>query len=514
MHHPQRRPRLLAGLAAAAALTAALPGTAGAWDFGLKQTHEVEGEQRTRLTLGLKLYGALDGTAEQLDPVPVDTAETTFSTGPLLWSQLKVGGEMKLVLHAGLPLIITAGAEGYGFTGQLAGGPNLEGVELPASEAEVLFMRKAYATMSVGPFLTLGGGLMGFQWGLGLLANSGDVGWEPGSARFSNPTLGDTNLRLMAATGPHLEDVGLTIFVFRDQVYEDAGLRPRDEATQWGGGFRFAHKELLHGGMFIVQRHQEADSGASLDVKAIDLTGGVTVAEGEGWSLKTEVEAAFVTGETDLAPSFDHRTHDVRQIGAAWRTSLSAGSVGGVLDVIYASGDQNLSDGEQNGFKADRNFEEGLLLYRHLLAAQTGYGATTASDPLLIGVPPEDLDRFPSGGSLTNTVAFFPRAWWRPLKQLELYGGPLFAFSEVPLVDPLNTNFGGGEARNALNGAPGSFLGTELDVGVRGQVSWSPLKLSAGLERGLLLPGTAFDDDNGEAMAPLFGSRAMLRAEF
>lgn len=514
MNQGQRWPVRAASVWLVAGLITTLPAIAEAWDLGITQTQEIDGEPRPRLKIDLHLYGAAEGTAEQLDPVAVDTADTTFQTGPLLWSQLKLGGELKMVFFQGLPIIVTAGAEGYGYSGQLLGEPNLDGVELPASAESAIFMRKAYGTVSVGPFLTLGGGLMGFQWGLGLLANSGDVGWEPGSARFSNPYLGDTNLRLMAATGPWLENLGLTAFVFRDQAYEDASLRPGDDAEQLGGGFRFANGDRYRGGMFLVQRRQETERGRYLEVKALDLTGGVTLAEGEGWTLKTEAEVALVSGETDLGPTFDHQLHDVRQFGGVWRTSLSTRKVGGVLDVVYATGDRNLADGDQNAFKADRNFEVGLLLYRHLLAAQTGYAATTASDPTLIGVPPEDIDRFPSGGGVTNTIAFFPRAWWRPLPQLELYGGPLFAFSEVPLVDPLNTNFGGGDARNALNGTPGSLLGTELDVGVRGQISVQALTLSAGLEGGLLLPGGAFDDAQGEAMAPLFGSRAMLRAQF
>ena len=41
---------------------------------------------------------------------------------------------------------------------------------------------------------------------------------------------------------------------------------------------------------------------------------------------------------------------------------------------------------EQNAFRMDPNFEVGLLLFRHVLAAQTGRAPVTAGDPTLVGV--------------------------------------------------------------------------------------------------------------------------------
>ena len=101
----------------------------------------------------------------------------------------------------------------------------------------------------------------------------------------------------------------------------------------------------------------------------------------------------------------------------------------------------------------------GMLLYRQVLSAQTGRGVATASDPELVGYPSAGIERFATRGSITNTVAFFPRAYWQPLAGLEVYGGPLVAFNATSNIDPLNTRLAGGSARNALNAKPGTYLG-------------------------------------------------------
>ena len=76
-----------------------------------------------------------------------------------------------------------------------------------------------------------------------------------------------------------------------------------------------------------------------------------------------------------------------------------------LCDFIYASGDQNFDDHQQNAIKIDPNFESGLLLFRHVLAAQTARGPITAGDPNLVGSPSENLDRFPTRRSISNTYS-------------------------------------------------------------------------------------------------------------
>ena len=182
--------------------------------------------------------------------------------------------------------------------------------------------------------------------------------------------------------------------------------------------------------------------------------------------------------------------------------------------MIYASGDQNFDDGSQNGFKVDPNYELGLLLFRHVIASHTGRAPITASDLNLVGRPNEDLERFPSRGSVTNTIAIFPKAWARLTDGLEVYGGPLVAWGEVPLADPRNTRFNGGYPINLLGGQGGTYLGTELDLGLRFLMDLGGVaRFNIGFEGAVFLPGNAFKS-SGESMAQMYGGRLMAQTKF
>lgn len=462
----------------------------------------------------LQLTGRFMGTAEQAPTIPVASG-VTFDPGLLVTGQARLGVVIEARFGAKFPIILHGEVEGYAYSGQLAGTSDVDGVDMPADQTDDLYLRTAFARVSLANLLTVGAGVVAFEWGLGLLANGGvtNPDWDAGAAQFADPYLPDTNLRLLLATGPH-GDLGVQIFGFRDEVQVNDSLRPGDEATQAGGGIRMGKKGGPSGGLLVVRRTIDAPDNDALEVSAVDATVRYPMTLDGGARLTIEGELAYVEGETSFAPSFDHRTRRVQQLGAAVRARLHAGKVGLVIDGVYASGDRNLADGEANNFLADRNYEMGLLLFRYMNAAQSGHAPVTASDPNLIGVPPEDVDRFPTRGGISNTIAFFPRLYYRPLSTLEVYGGPLIAFSEVPIVDPLNTNFAGGSPRNAFDGAPDRYMGTELDVGARGQWSWDSVQLRAGVEGGILLPGGAFKGADGVGQDAVFGGRLTVEAGF
>jgi SAM-dependent methyltransferase len=96
---------------------------------------------------------------------------------------------------------------------------------------------------------------------------------------------------------------------------------------------------------------------------------------------------------------------------------------------------------------------------------------------------------------------------------LDIYGGPLFAFSSAKLTDVFNTRLGGGVAINSLGGRPGNFLGTELDLGISARYRPFPeLELSGTFEAGIFFPGNAFITPNGENLPPVSMARFRLRA--
>lgn len=432
-----------------------------------------------------------------------------YDPEPALDTQLRVGFLFDTA-KAWSPLFITAEYEHDLLTGVFDGGTEADGlVDPPFEEETETQLRKAYGRVTFGPIVTLAGGFMTSHWGLGLLANDGAHDWAPGSAYFGDPRRGDRVLRGLLATGPW---TGADLFLAAgyDVVQGDDVTLGGDEARQVIAAATLGYERPRTIGVYGVYRTQEAEDGKETEVGVVDLYGKWSGSMSARVDYTTEVEAAVVFGETELSPTPEHARHDVLQLGVATRIGIDAGGFGGVLDFLYASGDQNFEDGEQNAFKPDPNYEVGLFLFRHLLAATTARAPVTAANAKLSGVPAEDLERFPTRGSASNTYTFFPRLWYRPVAGFELYGGPLFAFTNVPLADPVRTKQHGGVAHNAFDAAPGDYLGTELDLGVRYRTIIAGTELTVGVEGGVFQPGSAFDDAEGDGLDAIGGARALL----
>lgn len=408
-----------------------------------------------------------------------------------------------------------ADVEGVAYPQERPCDPDQHDGSLPCSAQ----LRKAYANLTIASFVTLRTGYMTSHWGLGLLANDGAHGWTPGSAYFGDPRSGDRVLRFMAATGPH-KVLGrpTLVTVATDKVQGDDIMLKGDSAEQRLAALVWGYKQDRQIGAYVVNRHQTVptpDRDKATDVWVFDLYTKWTWALSESLRLQMEVEGVFIDGDTSLAPSPEFPESEVRQAALAARVKLSGERAGGVLDMIVASGDQNFDDGRQSAFKADPNYEMGLLLFRHVLAAQTARAPATASDLSLVGQPNEDLDRFPTRGSVSNTYTFFPRGWYRLTSGLELYGGPLLAWGEVPLADPRNTRFAGGYPANLLGGSSGErFLGLEADLGLRGQVLLAGMELMLGAEGGALFTGPAFKGTDGVELGTIYGGRLIAQLRF
>ena len=87
-------------------------------------------------------------------------------------------------------------------TGVVTGGPtrvvpagqmdsSIDGIGLPNGEGTDTQLRKLFARAALGYNLQASAGVQTSHWGLGLLANDGTYGWEPGNARFTDPRGGD-----------------------------------------------------------------------------------------------------------------------------------------------------------------------------------------------------------------------------------------------------------------------------------------------------------------------------------
>jgi hypothetical protein len=392
------------------------------------------------------------------------------------------------------------------------------GIGMPGDTPYATPLRKAYVRLAYRDAVVAGAGVMTSHFGLGLLANDGAHGWEPGSARFADPRGGDRVLRAFLGTGP-LGRAGLVALVAVDEVLEDDALlgasQPApstggDSAKQAVGLVSMGRPGADWAGVYAAYRDQTTSDGRWLHATAFDLSATLRRPVAPSADLFVGTEAAYVVGDTSFAPTPTFTTQQLRQFGAAVRSTLDLGTCGVALDGLYASGDGNPDDSYQTGFRASSNYDFGLILFRQVMAAQSARSPITAANPALVGTAATGLERVPTRGSATDTVAVFPRLFVRPIQGLEVYGGALFAWAPAGLIDPFNSAVAGGTARNALNGSPGSYLGTELDAGVRGRFLFWGTELALGVEGGVLISGSAFQSATGSLPAAVSAGRVMV----
>lgn len=415
--------------------------------------------------------------------------------------------------------------------GTLSGGSDgFAGDRLPGSAAESVVLQDAYIGAKYGRLFGFRLGAMSSQWGSGLVANDGGNGLSmERNDWFTLTRASDRNLRAMVHAMPwaNCEDSalrGLMFIAALDKVLDDDTATSIDgqNAEQVVGAMRMHLAEKRWFGLYYVRRWQHHDlnanwnPGKDLRVHVVDAALDLDWRDKETRKgLRVEAEAAGIVGDTSLSPTPEHPRHDVQQFGAFGRATFVGVAGTGLtlqLDGGYFSGDANVDDGKVTAFRADRNMRQGLLLFERVLAWQTGRARRTASNPTLVGVPAEDLDRLASGGAVFDAITIYPKVGYRVLDWLEIYGGALLAWAPAPLVDPLSTRiFGGGQPMNfAGQKADGRYLATEIDLGAR--ATWrlgEPWKaaVQVALEQGILLPGgalgtlTSIDNTDNHAYA-------------
>ncbi|MCC6620304.1 MAG: hypothetical protein IT385_03570 [Deltaproteobacteria bacterium] len=478
--------------------------------------HRLVGGAAAATPVGLTARVRAHATFFGASSFPTDRDGTSFDLDPVIDTQFRVRADYRLALSpSARAAFLTLAYEHDLMSGRVAGGAgDYVGIDAPwSSDADDHQLRQAFARLSFSEALTLQLGATTSHWGLGLLANDGAHGWAPGSGRFSDPRGGDRVLRALVATGPHTE-LGLTAFAAIDDVLGDDVLVGDDEAWQAVAGVMLGlPTDAAQLGLYGVYRAQEARDGDRTEVGVVDLYGRVTHDAGRV-TYGAELEAALITGSTDLAPTADHPTHDVLQVGAALRLTADMCMGGAALDVLFASGDAAFDDDTQSGFRADRNFDRGILLDDVVLAARSARTPIRAADPELVGVPSEDLDRLPTRGNPTNTLSFHPRGWLRPVDGLELYAGVLVALSASDESDAFNARVdSGGYPTNALGGDPGVLVATEIDLGARVSTLLWGTRLVIGLEGGVLLPGSGLTGPGDLGADPVWGGRALVTYE-
>ena len=386
-------------------------------------------------------------------------------------------------------------------------GPTIVAPRVPVPPASSLELRQAYLEYR----WATGAARLGqqtSQFGLGILSNAGATDAAPGD--FGHSRFGSLVLRGLLIGRPLFSLGGawraVEPLVAADLVVRDgtADLYQGDRAVQGIVGLRFNAAPDRIVALTAIYRRQRADNAPggerATDVLVIDLSARWVFS-----SLTVGFELAAITGSTTQGRTNESPVMQVRQLGALGKIAWHRGSTSVLFDVGYASGDNNPYDDQLNGFRFDRDFHAGLILFEQVLGYQTARSALRLADPALVGAPPEGLNLLPTGGAITGAVWLFPRVSQSLTDWLVLYGGPLVAFSTAKLSDPYSSRLlGGGAALNYLGAKPGDYLGTELDLGLQGRWDLTKdLRLAGTLEGGAFIPGNAFQRPTGTRMDPV-----------
>jgi hypothetical protein len=400
-------------------------------------------------------------------------------------------------------------------------------------------------------------GQQGSFWGMGILANDGD---HP--TIFGDYQRGALTERVLFATTPLGKGTPLTVALAGDLVFEDntADLLDNDlddeGENERPGGRRHEGDRAFQGvaaiawrtkaydlGVYGVVRHQERDAQSvdeltpfieDLTVGVLDVAGKFNArVPGADAYLYGALEAATIFGSTSfvrsgyaavLDPREEREDEKIRSFGTAVRLGavhMSGEGKGRFGDLVvelewgYASGDADPYDGTTRRFTMDPNHNVGLVLFDQVLAWKTARAATIAQDPSLVNRPSPGVQLLPSKGGVFGATYLNPRAVVRPLPWIDLKGGVLIAQTTADFVDPYHygalgnvANYDGGDARR-------HDLGLELDLGADARIAVDDaMNVQAGVDFGALLPGHAFDDEDGEGMANQYLVNAKVGLQF
>ncbi len=383
-------------------------------------------------------------------------------------------------------------------------------------DARQIALRKLYLE-----WRTLGGALMAgrmaSEWGLGILANSGDRDLaEWGTTHFgSDYNFGDVVDRVLLATAPllHLIDAPwasrLVLAVGADVVVRDERIdrAQGDIAGEAIGVLRYAHKGN-EAGVYAAYRDLRDRYHDTLNVTALDVYGRGSFRMGD-FDLTATGELAWVTGDTTWGRSAGCTgSLDVAQLGYVARAGATYKplALGGDVELGYASGDTNPFDCNLRNFTFDPDYNPSLILFEELRAAETVAAQANVSDPARVGVPPDSARLLPTGGAVSNAIYLRPTVRYR-FGDLGAKLSVLWARAEENVVDPYNTTLlsAGGDRPLSYQGGIGARkdLGIEVNVGVDYTYTLAgggnPLELKLALQAGQLNPGSAFDNGQGQA---------------
>jgi hypothetical protein len=353
-------------------------------------------------------------------------------------------------------------------------------------------------------------------WGSGVLLNSGDE-----RLAFGDPRGGTIVERVSWKGRPFGARTPFELLVASDLVFADRQSRliDGDVTVQSMVGASYVAGAQRRLGLLVLGQERQPNVAriGPLLGKPMERTVTLDVAgswnalvPGQSTHIFAEVEVAQVLGVTQSG-DFGHGANgpqaSVRRFGAFARVgALSTkgvadqrwGHFGVSLEWAWASADSNTNNRADTRFVFEPNRRVGLVLFDEVLRWKTARAAV-AGQALAAGFSvPRDIA---SQGGFFGATYLAPSILYRPHPRVDVRGSLLVAEATRDFVDPVRMR-STGECRNYDGGScRARDLGMELDAGIEYR---QPLRggtaASLGAQGGLLLPGHAFDDAQGNRL--------------
>lgn len=379
-----------------------------------------------------------------------------------------------------------------------------------------VFVRRLYGDVMtpIGLFRV---GRQAFTEGASITVNDGDGRKN----RFGFARHGNSADRVLFATKPleiakpaaerdTTEGRGGFLILAYDRLVGDNPQRFSDDLHGWITALRWLEPTHRLGGDFEAQLYHAYRWSKDNDT-GVSILGGRLMSK-LGNDLHAGIEGTVITGSTrEVASAYRVITNDaavkqdVHQLGARAVVRYDRPSYGLYLEADYASGDSDPSiQTPLTQFRFAEDTRVGLLLFEHVLAYQSARAAASGIAVLQnLNAPSLPIDQVATRGSFTNAAALFPQVDVRPLPDLLFRGGVLFAWAPARVVDPIASLQRRDGLRidddlvNFKGGRPGRYYGTELDLRIQYRLYEH---FAADLEGAMLLPGSALEDANGDAV--------------
>ncbi len=355
-------------------------------------------------------------------------------------------------------------------------------------------------------------GQMTSEWGLGILANGG----EDHKNSFWDSRYGDLVERILFATRPFeafsKENWAKNLYLALgfDLVYRDenASLIDGDRAYQgiFALFYRTANQEY---GIYTAYRHQRYKQGDMLKATAVDLFAKKAF-DFKKWGLSLAFEGAGIFGSTDhVVFERAKKGVDIMGFGFVFRTNfnIKALHLNPGLEIGFASGDKDPSDGTIHSFSFDPDYHIGMILFPQIIGRMSARSVDRVLDPSLMKTPPKGYDLAATNGAITNAFYLAPKLNYKLVKGLDLNFLGIVAFAPAPLYSVYNTAANGGYP-TSFRGGRSRYLGTELDAGVYYELKlYKYLRPGFLAQAGMYLPSKVMDDYKGNSLGRVYMAR-------